>query len=564
MTEFELTRLVDSLRAYASELEWFEFKENRYTPEELGEYISALANAACLNDKPHGYLIFGIHDKTHEVVGTTFDPYVEKGQGEQPLQLWLTLRLNPNLGFTIYPLDYLGLRIVIFEISAAVDRPVSFLNKEWVRIGEVKTELRNHPEKAREIWNRRNRLNDWSAEICTPATIGDLEPEAIIQARHEFKKKYPGHATAVDAWDDLTFLNKAKIAVQGRLMNTAILLLGRPESASLIAPAVARISWILKDEKNNEKDYEHFGPPFLMSVDAVFKKVRNLTIRHLPDGTLFPLETTQYDPWVLREALHNCIAHQNYALKGRITVVETPHSVMLTNVGSFLPGSVEKVIQQDSPQEIYRNPFLADAMVHLNMIDTQGGGIKKMFAAQVKRFFPLPDYDLTNQDRVVVTLRGEIIDERYTRMLIARTDLDLWDAILLDKIQKKIPVAKDQFIHLKKAKAVEGRYPNIFVSARVVTKIAEGNLKAEYIKHRGFDDNHYKKLIMEYLQTYQSASRKDLDRLLVEKLPEVLSEAQKKNKIHNLITLLKNEGQIRNSGSFRNSCWVLSDSVKSV
>jgi ATP-dependent DNA helicase RecG len=563
MTESELITLIDTLRAYPTEQEWFEFKENRYTPEELGEYISALANAACLNDKPCGYLIFGIHDKTHDVVGTSFDPYSEKGKGDQPLQLWLTLRLQPNLGFTIYPVNYLGRKVIVFEINAAIDRPISFHEKEWIRIGECKTGLRNYPEKVREIWNRKYRLDDWSAQICQRATIDDLDPDAILKARNEYKIKYPSRALTVDGWDDRTFLNKSKVIIQGQITNAAILLLGKPESASLITPAVARISWILKDDKNHEKDYHHFGPPFLLSVAAVFEKVRNLTIRHLPGGTLFPLETTQYDPWVLREALHNCIAHQDYSLRGRINVVETPSSVTLTNVGSFLPGSVEKVIQQDAPQEIYRNPFLAEAMVHLNMIDTQGGGIKKMFTVQVKRFFPLPDYDVAH-DRVAVTLRGEIIDERYTRLLIARTELDLWDVILLDKVQKKIVVEKEQFRKLKALGAVEGRYPNIFVSSKVLLNTADGDLKAEYIKHRGFDDEHYKMLILEYLTKYQSATREDIDRLLFDKLSTILTESQKNNKIHNLITALKRDGRIKNIGSLRKSCWVVESSVKPI
>ncbi len=106
----------------------------------------------------------------------------------------------------------------------------------------------------------------------------------------------------------------------------------------------------------------------------MLKRIRNLTVRALPSGTLFPQEITQYDPWVIREALHNCIAHQDYGLHGRIVVVEFPASILLSNVGRFPAGDVETVIRQDAPLEIYRNPFLADAMVELNMIDTQGGG----------------------------------------------------------------------------------------------------------------------------------------------------------------------------------------------
>lgn len=552
MTESELVTLIDKLCSYSSEQEWFEFKENRYSTEELGQYISALANSACINDKTHGYLVFGIHDKTHAIVGTSFDPYIEKGKGEQPLQLWLTMLLEPNLGFSIYPFDYSGKRLVVFEVNAATDRPVSFHEKEWVRIGECKTELRNHPEKSREIWNRKYRLNDWSAQFCKGATLEDLHPEAMAQARVEFKTKYPFQASDVNSWDNETFLNKAKIAIHGKLTNTAIILLGKPESAALISPALARISWILKDDKNSERDYEHFAPPFLLNVGSVFKKIRNLTIRHLPDGTLFPLETTQYDQWVLREALHNCIAHQDYALKGRINVIETPSSISLTNAGSFLPGSVENVIRQDAPQEIYRNPFLAEAMVHLNMIDTQGGGIKKMFSAQIKRFFPLPDYDLSNADRVAVKLRGEIIDERYTRMLIARTNIDLWDAIILDKIQKKIPVTREQYNRLKKNGVAEGRFPNVFVSATVARAIGES---AQHMKNRGMGVQYDMDQIYGLVLKHAPVTRREIDNLLMSRLPDVMSESQKKRRIHYYLTVLAKESKIVNRGSRRAPRW---------
>ena len=141
---------------------------------------------------------------------------------------------------------------------------------------------------------------------------------------------------------------------------------------------------------------------------------------------------TQYDTWVIREALHNCIAHQDYGLCGRIQVVETPDTLLLTNVGSFLPGNVETVIFQDAPLEIYRNTFLAAAMVNLNMIDTQGGGIKRMFQKQRNRFFPMPDYDLSQPERVSVKIGGRILDEHYARLLMSQTDLDLETIILLD------------------------------------------------------------------------------------------------------------------------------------
>jgi len=415
MTDSEIIALIDHLRALPTETEWVEFKRNykRHSSslddaEDLGEYISALANGAYSKGMPSGYLVYGIDDDTHDVVGTTFDPYDTKvspkagRKGNQNLLAWLPPKLHPNPGFQHHAVDHPDGRVVLIEIGPARGEPVLFGGTAHIRFGSSKTLLSKHREIERAIWLRGH---DWSAEVCGNATLDDLDTEAIAKARQQFSIKNPRHASDVAAWDDRTFLNKARVLKQGAVTNTALLLLGRPESTSLLSPAVAKISWILKDENGREQDYEHVYPPFLLAGDRLLDRVRNLTIRALPSGTLFPKELPQYDSWVIREALHNCIAHQDYHLHGRISVVEFPDHVILTNVGDFLPGNVETVIQQDAPQAVYRNPFLADAMVELNLIDTQGGGIKRMFEAQRRRSFPLPDYDLTAQGKVAVSMK---------------------------------------------------------------------------------------------------------------------------------------------------------------
>jgi len=476
MSSVELVALVDRLRRETNETEWLEFKKNRYEPQYLGEYLSALSNPA-----------------------------------------W--------------------------------DRPVQFYGTGYVRVGTSKTELARHPEKERAIWARRT---DWSAQICEQATLADLDSSAISKAREQFKIKHPGQAEDVDRWDDATFLNKSRITIHGGITHSALLLLGRPESAGLLSPAVAKISWILKDARNRELDYEHFGPPFILQVDRVLQRIRNLTLRTLPSGTLFPQEISQYDPWVVREALHNCIAHQDYGLRGRINMVETSNTMLLTNVGSFLPGDVEKVIRHDAPLEIYRSPFLAEAMVNLNMIDTQGGGIKRMFQTQIKRFFPLPDYDLSEPDRVAVTIMGEILDEQYTRLLMGRTDLDLWQVILLDKIQKRIPVSRQEHRQLKVKGLVEGRYPNLLIAGRIAK--ATGH-SAKHIRDRGFDKQYYLDLILALIQEHGPVARAEIDRLLFNKLPEVLTVEQKRHKVHNMLSELSRHGQIVNKGSRSHPRW---------
>lgn len=550
MTERERIALIDRLRALSTETEWFELKRNRYEPQQLGEYLSALANSACLSGQPRGYLVFGIDDATHDVVGTHFDPYSTKAKGNQDLLPWLAAGLRPNTGFEPHVVAHPAGRVVLFEIGPANGEPVSFYGTPYIRIGTSKTELGKHPEKARALWTRGS---DWSAEVSAAASLADLDPDAVAKAREQFVVKHPGQAAAVAAWDDTTFLNKARVLKQNAVTNTALLLLGRPESATLLSPAVAKISWILKDASNRELDYEHFGPPFLLVGDRLLKRIRNLIVRALPSGTLFPQEIAQYDPWVIREALHNAVAHQDYRRHGRITVVEFPDRVLVTNVGDFLPGDVETVIRQDAPQALYRNPFLADAMVELNLIDTQGGGIKRMFETQRRRWFPLPDYDLSTPGQVAVSLSGRILDERYTRLLMERTDLDLGQVMLLDRVQKGQRIDRYEHQRLKSAGLVEGRYPNLIVAGAVARAAGEAG---RHIRERGFDKRYYLDLILALVREHQPVDRKDVDQLLLTKLPDRLSQEQKLRKVHNLLQELRRSGLIDNRGSRPKPQWV--------
>jgi len=551
MPDNDKIALVDRLRALPTETEWFEFKRNHHEPQAIGEYLSALANSACLARRPYGYLVYGLDDKTHEVVGTKFDPYAVKAKGNQDLLPWLAAGLRPNMGFEPHIVTHPNGRVVLFEIGPARDQPVSFSGKAFIRVGASKTELAKHPEKSRAIWMR---SRDWSGELCEAATLADLDPDAVAKAREQFAVKHPSQASAMAEWDDLTFLNKAKILKQGRATRAALLLLGRPESATLLSPAAAKISWVLKDKENRELDYEHFGPPFLFAGDRLQRRIRNLIVRAMPGGTLFPQEITQYDPWVIREALHNCIAHQDYGLNGRISVVEFPDRILLTNVGDFLPGNVETVIQQDSPQPIYRNPFLADAMVELNMIDTQGGGIKRMFETQRKRSFPLPDYDLTKQGQVSAIISGQILDERYTKLLMERTDLNLGQVMLLDRVQKKQHISRDEHRRLKTTGMVEGRYPNLIVAGAVAKATGE---TGRHIRERGFDNKYYLDLILALVRQHGPVSRKEIDDAVLSKLPDRFTPEQKLHKINNLVQQLRLSGLIINRSTRHNPQWVL-------
>ncbi len=553
MNDAELKQLLEKLLALPAETECVEFKEakNTFHFSEIGKYFSALSNEANLKNKNYGWLIFGIEDKSRKIVNTRFRPNrIDLDSLKSEIANKTTTRIT---FIEIYEVHQPEGRVIMFQIPPAPKGiPIAWEGHYYGRDGESLV-----PLNLQEIEQIRNQGQqpDWSAQICKGATIKDLDPAAIAKARENYKEKSPLKASDIDKWNDITFLNKAKVTIQGKITRTAIILLGKDESEHFMSPSIAKITWVLKDEHNIEKDYEHFGPPFLLNVDNLYSKIRNLRYRYLLNDSLFPTEVTKYEPWVMREVLHNCIAHQDYELKGRISVVENPDDLMFSNLGSFLPGSVEKVIEQDSPPERYRNAFLANAMVNLNMIDTLGGGIKKMFLLQRNRHFPMPDYDLKEQDKVKVRIIGKVIDENYTKLLINKTDLSLKTVICLDKGQKKIKLSKDEHKLLKTQKLVEGRYPNLFVTAKIAAITGD---KSTYIKHRAFDDKHFKEMIIAFLEKYNSATRQDINNLLLGKLSDALNEQQKLNKIRNLIyAMSKKEKTIKNSGSDRNSKWVL-------
>lgn len=204
----------------------------------------------------------------------------------------------------------------------------------------------------------------------------------------------------------------------------------------------------------------------------------------------------------------------------------------------FLPSSIEEVVEEDCPQSIYRNRFLVEAMRNLNMIETEGGGIRKLFLKQSERYFPLPDFDLSG-GKVKVTIEGNVKDENFAKILSANPNLELADIVLLDKVQKGIGIADVQAKYLRKRKFIEGRKPKYYLSYEIVSASNDSVLKRQYVKNKSFDDDYFRKLILNYLEKFETASRNDIDLLLEDKLSDVLNEKQKKNKIDYLMKQLR-------------------------
>lgn len=309
----------------------------------------------------------------------------------------------------------------------------------------------------------------------------------------------------------------------------------------------------MKTLNNANKDYEVFSIPFLLSVDSVYNKIRNIKYRYVRENSLFPEEMLRYDMFNIREPLNNCIAHQDYTKCARIEVVEYEDDhLVFQNHGAFLPESVESVIENDCPESIYRNRFLVEAMRNLNMIETEGGGIKKMFEKQRIRMFPLPEYDLSNE-KVRVEISGQVLDEKFASILTLCPDLSLFEIMLLDKVQKRKPITDEERLQLKKRGLIEGRKPNYYLSDNVVKPIGDRRLKAEYIKNRSFDDKHYKDMIVQYISKYGKARKDEVRELIWDKLSPVLNEKQKASKIQNLLSSLRIAGKIE----FKQGYWLI-------
>ena len=544
MDQTNLIQLIEALAIGAYEHELVEFKHNFHSANEIGEDLSALANSACLQNIEQAYLVFGVEDVTHHIRDTSFDPYKKKAKGNEDLIPWLSRMFTPKLAFRFENITMpTGEHVVLCTIPAANQFPIAFMNVAYIRIGSTTKKLADYPDEQAKIW--RKSTTDWSAAICDGATIQDLSPIALVRARTLFLDKNPKLVDEIALWDNITFLNKAKLSISGKLTRTAILLLGLPESAHYLSPANAKITWILKDAHNLEKDYQHFDLPWLLSVDEIYAKVRNLKYRYIRDDSLFPDEVDQYDPYILREALHNSIAHQDYTLGGKIVVVETEDATLtFLNSGDFLPQTVEHVIEADAPEQRYRNPYLCDAMVNLNMIDTIGSGIKRMFMIQRNKFFPLPDYDFSGH-KVQVKIIGKLLDLRYARKLAQMPDLTLNEIVLLDKVQKNQPIDNVDLVGLRKKGLVEGRKGSLSISSDVANKT---NLKKDYLELRGLDDKHYQSLLVNYIKQFSPAKRADIEAYLLDKLPQVLDENQKRNKIKNLLQSIRKQDFVRVSG----------------
>lgn len=538
MTELELQQYL--LREYPQEnarCEWKEFKnlKNSFCGDEKNDvisYVSAIANM------DGGDLVIDVHDKTLEIVGT--DTY---NYDKQKAILRLTERCvnlsTEDLYIDEFITDDTNRKVWVIHIPKHLPkRPVFAHNKAWQRIEDSLVEMTTERMSTildEPIFSE----TDWSAQIVSDATIDDLDEVAIAKARMMFKKVHSRIPEAeVNAWTVETFLSKCGIMKNGGITRAAIILLGKYESAFKLRPAVVQVTWTRRDEKQDVVDYEHFTVPFILTVDEILSKIENLTMREMPGGTLFPDTMKQYDDYTIREALHNCIAHQDYTMQQRINFVENPTYLYYSNAGSFIPGTLENALTNEEPQAYFRNECLCRAMVDFNMIDTVSRGIKKMFNEQWRRHFPMPDYEIDAKNRKVsVRIYGNEINKQYTNLLKTNDSLTLWDCISLDAVQKGRTIHEDVAQNLLNRGLIEGEAPNYTISLGIAK--ATNQLQG-YTKQKGLDKEKMKQMILQYLKNAgtDGAKRDSIYEYIKDVMPQVKTHEQQLRLLGDILSAL--------------------------
>lgn len=530
-----------------NESEVVEFKkaENNFDFDDLGKYFSALSNEANLRGLDFAWLIFGYDEKKHEIVGTSY----KNGEGAlNNLKHDFSQHTTDGQTFReIIPIEVDGKRILMFKIPAS---PRNIVMKwKGIAYGRDGESLKPLNQSKQDEIRRQTPAPDWSAEIVPDATIEDLDEVAIAKARKMFKKVHSRiPIEEVNRWSTEEFLSKCELMVNGKLTRAAIILLGKMFSDSKLRPAVAEVTWTLRDEKQDVVDYEHFSVPFILTVDEILAKIHNLTLREMPGGTLFPDTMKQYDDYTIREALHNCIAHQDYTLRQRINFVENPGFLYYANGGSFIPGTLENALATNGPQRFFRNACLCKAMVHFNMIDTVSRGIKKMFTEQMERRFPMPDYEIDNEKKeVAVRIYGNAINERYTKLLKDNDNLTLHDCISLDAIQKGHRIEDEIAQDLLKRGLIEGEAPNYTISLGVAKASRQ---LPQYTKAKGLDKARLKQMVQQLLQNAgkDGARREIIYDYLKDLLPSNKSQEQQLRYLGRLLVEMNEEGTIERIG----------------
>lgn len=376
MTSEELQHILDELCLLPTETEWVEFKTNKADPEDIGRYISALANSAALCGKEKAWMVWGIKDETHQVIGTTFQPHKAKKSNEQ-LEPWLARMLSPRLDFAIHEVQYNGHQVVMFEIPRATTIPVRFENEEFIRIGSQRQKLREFPEKERALWALFSQISfekgiamtgcseeDIFHLIDFPAyfnltnqplpdnrmgVVDKLIRENLIVAR-------PGNHYDITNLGGMLF---AKDLQQFERLSRKALRIIQYQGGNRLETYRERIG---------ERGYAVGFENAVVYISAVLPQNEHI-------GQAFRRDVPMYPEIAVRELVANALIHQDFTMTGTGPMVEIfSDRIEITNPGKPL---IDALRFMDEPPQS-RNETLAALMRRMNICEERGSGVDKV------------------------------------------------------------------------------------------------------------------------------------------------------------------------------------------
>jgi ATP-dependent DNA helicase RecG len=389
MDTFELIRLLNELRSQVAETEWLEFKKNDIESDEIGEYISALSNSACLHDKAAAYLIFGIADKTHEVIGTSFQPSLSK-IGNENLEGWLARLLNPRADFKIFEFSADDKHIVMLIIDPAHNRPVAFKNTAFIRVGSYKKKLLDYPEKERKIWQK-GKHTDFEKDVALKNVSSDDMFQLLnFTAYYDLMElSPPSNMTAVfDKFQEEKFIKKS--GNHFNILNLgAILLAKNLDSFEDLSRKSVRIITYKGTSRLETIKEKIVTKGYATGMQEAIDYINDQLPRNEEIGRVFRKEVKMFPELAIRELVVNVLMHQDFHIKGAGPMVEIfDERIEFTNPGAPL---IETLRFIDSSPES-RNELLAKMMRRMNLCEERGSGIDKTIASIEAYQLPAPNF----------------------------------------------------------------------------------------------------------------------------------------------------------------------------
>ncbi|MCL6272143.1 putative DNA binding domain-containing protein [Sansalvadorimonas sp. 2012CJ34-2] len=408
-TEKELQGLLRELLALPAETEWVEFKHNRIKPDDLGAYISALSNGAALSGKLNGYMVWGIDDASHKVIGTDFVPATDK-RGGQELESWLLQKLSPRIYFTFHSLNVDEKPVVILEIAKASHTPVQFDSTEFIRIGSYKKKLKDFPEKERALW----RAFDATPFEDLPA-MEQADDQLVLSLLD-----YPSYFELLElplpdnragileklAQDDLITVNDSGT---WNITNLGALLFARDFSKFKKLKRKAVRVVIYKGRNKLETVREQVGGKgYASGFEGLISFINSHVPRNEVMGQALRMEVPMFPELAVRELVANALIHQDLFASGTSPMVEIFEDRMeITNPGIPL---VDTDRFLDSPPRS-RNEAMASLLRRSGICEERGSGIDKVVAQTEVYQLPAPLFEIRDDNTQVVLFGHKNLNE---------------------------------------------------------------------------------------------------------------------------------------------------------